>query len=36
MSAARTTGTRLAIIGFLASSAAFALFFAAFLANSLN
>jgi hypothetical protein len=34
--AATRRRTRLAIIGFLASSAAFALFFAAFLANSLN
>jgi hypothetical protein len=34
--AATRRRTGLAIIGFLASSAAFALFFAAFLANSLN
>jgi hypothetical protein len=34
--AATRRRTHLAIIGFLASSAAFALFFAAFLANSLN
>jgi hypothetical protein len=34
--AATRRRTRLAIIGFLSSSAAFALFFAAFLANALN